>query len=184
MKAVLDIETGGFSITKNGICEIGILALDKDLNEVDRLHVYIIPYTRADDTLELVSYKEDAMRINGLNVDFLHKAGIPVETASNMIVKFFEKYNFKSLLGHNVGFDLPRVNYLLARFAHSVIPRLEIIDTLDIARASKRFAKNDLEFLCKELEIDNKDKHTAIGDCFSTIELYKKLVQEKIIYFF
>lgn len=175
MKAVLDIETGGFSITKNGVCEIALLALNKDLIEVDRLHVYISPYTRADDTNELVSYKEDAMKVNGLRVEFLERNGINVIVASKMIVDFFTKHEFKSLLGHNVGFDLQRVNYLLGRFLNSAIPQLEIIDTLDIARKSKLFAKNDLEFICNQLEISAVDKHTAVGDCISTIEVFKKL---------
>lgn len=34
MKAIIDIETGGFSITKNGVCEIGMLVIDDNLNVV------------------------------------------------------------------------------------------------------------------------------------------------------
>ena len=77
MKAFLDIETGGFSITKNGICEIAIIVVDDELNQVARLHQLIKPYKRVVDGVEsneLVSYKDDVMKINGLTEEQLRRA--------------------------------------------------------------------------------------------------------------
>ena len=41
---VLDLETGGFSASKNPITEIAVIVLDINLNEILRYENYIKPY--------------------------------------------------------------------------------------------------------------------------------------------
>jgi len=80
MKAVIDIETGGFSKEKNGICEIGIIAVDENNIETGSLNVLINPYTRPlefqEEPNQLVSYKDDAMAVHGITLDELLHCGL------------------------------------------------------------------------------------------------------------
>lgn len=176
--AFLDTETGGFSVTKNGVCEIGMIVVDDDLNVVDEFHCYIKPYTRADDTDELVSYKDDAMAINGLTEAFLIENGMPVGDAMNLLSQFALKHQIQKIIGHNVKvFDIPRVEHLLSRFTVATFKHIELEDTLPMARNKwPNQPSHKLEHLCVAFEIANQDKHTAKGDCYSNIELYKLLI--------
>ncbi len=69
MIAFIDIETGGFSIEKNGVCEIFTVVIPEtpDMTNID-YHCLIKPYKRPNSD-ELVSYKNDAMAVNGIKVE-------------------------------------------------------------------------------------------------------------------
>ena len=103
-------------LRKNGVCEIGLLLLDESLNVVSNWQSYISPYTRGEDIDELVSYKEDAMLVNGLSESFLIENGKPVVEVCNTIKAILNDIEITEVIGHNVGFDIKRVNYLLGRF--------------------------------------------------------------------
>lgn len=178
MKGFLDIETGGFSITKNGICEIALIAVDNDHNYVDTFHCLIKPYTRADDTDELVSYKDDAMAINGLTVQKLIDFGIDVEVAAEQLYNFIIKHDIVEIIGHNSKvFDIPRVKYLLQRFMSiDLTPLINEDDTMIIAKSKLNLPSYKLEVLCEHFGIVNTNSHSAAGDALATFELYKKLI--------
>lgn len=179
MIAFLDIETGGFSITKNGVCEIAIIAVDIHTKSIiDKLQIYIKPYTRADDTDELVSYKDDAMEINGLSVEKLIQDGIDVIEAINQTVSFLEKHKITTICGHNSNaFDIPRIEYLFERFSNGYsIKHLQKEDTMQIAKNNYNFESHKLPFLCNHFGIDHKNQHTALGDAMATYLLYFILI--------
>lgn len=172
-RAIIDIETGGFSITKNGVCEIGVLIINEQY-EVLMHHYWIIkPYTRPDSD-ELVSYKDDAMAVNGISMDEIEK-GFDIESVCDAFVKNIECFNVKTLIGHNFRlFDNPRLKYLVERFTEYKFD-YDILDTLE---ESKKQGLNlesySLESLCKHYGIVNNDCHRALGDCYATLELLKK----------
>jgi len=175
MYAILDIETGGFSITKNGICEIGMIAIDESFNEIDRLQFYIKPYLR-DDLSELVSYKEDAMLVNGITIDQLEN-GIDIELACEKIVSFLNDNKIERLIGHNSDvFDIPRIEYILNRFKGLSISAYTKHDTMKMSKSAYNLTSYSLENLCSEFMITNKNSHSAIGDCEVTLEIFKKLI--------
>lgn len=176
MIAFLDIETGGFSKTKNGVCEIAVIAVDNDLNITDTYHVFIKPYYRENST-ELVSYKKDAMKVNGLLVEFLEKEGTYIRHAMQDLVAFLTKNNIITLIGHNSkAFDVPRVEYLLSRFANASVRNLNQKDTMLMAKRRLNLKSCKLGDLCKHFGIINKQEHSALEDTKATIELYKKLI--------
>jgi len=176
MKAVIDVETGGFSTTKNGICEIGIIFLDNDLNVIGEYEALIAPYTRADDTKEMVSYKEDAMNVNGISLWELEFKGICVKTVCRDLSDLLEYYDTKYLIGHNVKFDHSKVDYLFERFNKDNL-KMELIDTIKLTREKYKGLKSySLPNLCKHFNIQNKQEHRAIGDCKATLELYKLVI--------
>lgn len=177
MKGFLDIETGGFSVSKNGVCEIALIAVDKDNNFVDEFNVLIKPYTRADDTDELVSYKDDAMAVNGLTEQQLIEQGIDVVEAMNLFVEFCMKHNIQTIIGHcSNTFDIPRVEHLLQRFTQYSLDEYRKLDTIILAKDKIQLTSYKLIDLCTHFGIVNKNPHRASGDAFATFELYKSLI--------
>lgn len=176
MIAFLDIETGGFSITKNGVCEIALIVVDEQLNPIDTFHTLIKPYQR-EDSDELVSYKDDAMAVNGLSVERLVNEGKDVKQVVFDIVDFFCKNKVKTIVGHNSNaFDLPRVNYLLKRFSNASLVIANTQDTMVIAKQKLNLSSYSLENLCAHFSIINEKQHSAKSDVLATIKLYKKLI--------
>jgi len=175
MKAFLDIETGGFSITKNGVCEIALVAVN-DSGIVDCFHKLITPYTRDPDTNELVSYKEDSMKINGLTELQLIETGVDVVKVCETLLQFIEKYQITTIIGHcSKKFDYPRVKYLIERFTREVFD-IDQEDTHDIAKSKLNLPSYKLIDLCAHFGIENEKEHSALGDAKATYELYKKLI--------
>jgi DNA polymerase III epsilon subunit-like protein len=177
MKGFLDIETGGFSITKNGICEIALIAVNHQNEIFATFHTFIKPYTREEGSDELVSYKEDAMAVNGLTVEKLIEEGIDVEIAAVQLYNFIIENEIIEIIGHNSKtFDVPRIKYLLKRFMSVDLTSLiNEDDTMLIAKQKLNLPSYKLEVLCDHFGIINTDQHTAKGDAIATFELYKKL---------
>ena len=178
MKGILDIETGGFSITKNGVCEIALLAVNEKNEIVDTFHVLIKPYTRESGSDELVSYKDDAMGVNGLTVEQLIEKGIEVYEAMMDLKNFITTYGIETIIGHNSNaFDVPRVEYLLNRFIGFSIINLMKFDTMLLAKSKLILPSYKLELLCDYFGILIEDKHTAKGDALATLKLYLELIK-------
>lgn len=175
MKAFLDLETGGFSITKNGICEISLIAVDENLQVVDSFYCLIKPYTR-ENSEELVSYKWDSMKVNGLTIDKLIEEGDIVENAILQLFNFIIYNDIDIIIGHNsIRFDFPRIKYLLKRFMGYNIDHIKQEDTMIIAKRKLHLNSYALENLCFHFDIKNTEAHTAEGDVLTTIEIYKAL---------
>lgn len=173
MKAVLDLETGGFSITKNGVCEIAMIAIDDKFNVIDTFHEFIQPYYREEPADELVSYKDDAMSVNGLTVDFLVENGKPIEIVSKELLYFIDSNNIDTIIGHNINFDIMRAKYLINRFVGKDIGEIKTVDTLNLCRKTGNFLKNDLTYVCNAIGIKNEKAHSALSDCYAALEVYK-----------
>lgn len=174
MYAVIDIETGGFSKTKNAICEIAILVFNRDFELVREFQTLIAPYPRnaevAEEVGQLVSYKDDAMAIHGIPMDDILKAPTAMEVAEE-ISDILDSNGVVQFIGHNIKkFDKPWVENFMRRFGHPSFT-MDCIDTMELSK-SKGNAKNGLEDLCTQYGIENHKAHRALGDCFATIELY------------
>jgi DNA polymerase-3 subunit epsilon len=87
----------------------------------------------------------------------------------------------KKLIIHNAPFDLSFLNYELCFIKKEKIEKINVIDTLEIARAKFPGAQNSLDALCKRFNIDNskREKHSALVDCNLLKEVYINLVDQK-----
>lgn len=176
MKGFLDIETSGFSITKNAVCEIALIAVNDNYEVVDTFHSLILPYKR-EDSDELCSYKDDAMAVNGLTVEQIIKEGNDVEVVINGLFQFIVKHNIQTIVGHNSNaFDNTRVDYLLNRFTDFTIGHLRKLDTMILAKDKLQLPSYSLHNLCTHFGIVNTKVHSAEGDALATLELYKRLI--------
>lgn len=176
-----DLEVSGWSITKNAICEIAIIAVNPETFEVTaEFHALIKPYTRADDTDELVSYKPDAMAVNGLSEQQLIDEGLDVKEVCENLDKFIIRNNITTLIGHcSDNFDLPRIKYLFERFLGINIMDMMFStnDTHAIAKRKMTLPDYKLSTICEHYGIKNTKEHSALGDTYATYEVYKKLTQ-------
>lgn len=142
--------------------------------------VFIKPYTRADDTDELVSYKPDAMAVNGLSEQQLINEGLDVKEVCKNLDKFIIRNNITTLIGHcSDNFDLPRIKYLFERFLGINIMDMMFFtnDTHAIAKRKLTLPNYKLKTICEHFGIKNTKEHSALGDTYATYEVYKKLTQ-------
>jgi len=181
MYAVLDLETSGFSKTKNAICEIGILIVDSDFKIIEEYESLIKPYPRRKEHQEegkkMVSYKEDAMKINGILMEDL-EAAPDAEIIGKEVLEILTKYGVTTIIGHNAkSFDMPWIHEFLDRFGGG-FKFDDVIDTLLMARRIRNVKKgNKLPELCELFGIENKDEHRALGDCNATLKLLQVLIE-------
>ena len=166
---VLDTETTGLSV-KDGhrIVEIGCIELDDLIPTKKIFHFYLNPERKV---------SEEAFKVHGHSDEFLsdkHKFG---EIADN----FLEFINDKKIIIHNAEFDISHINNELLIAGKQKITKINIVDTLDIARNKFPGLAISLDALCKRFRIDNsrREKHTALVDCELLAKVYINLLDEK-----
>lgn len=177
---VLDIETGGFSKQKNGIAEIAVMIITHAGTVVATRSWLIRPYPRPVELQEtpgqLVSYKPDAMAVNGLTIERLEVEGEAAELVAQTIERILTDHGIDTLIGHNLKtFDKPWVEFFFERFGTGMkIPN--VLDTMSIARENhKGLGAYDLQSLCKHFNIETTDQHRAGGDTEATRQLFLAL---------
>lgn len=175
MKVFFDIETSGFSISKNGVCEIAMIITDNSLNSLHEYHALIKPYTQ-EHSAEYVIYKPEAMAVHDITIEQLQKDGQEVQAVTQEIVELLNNWKVQTMIGHNsISFDVPRLDYLLSRFQNRTIKQLYHQDTMKMAKERLTVNSYSLQNLCAVFGITNEKTHSAMGDVRATIELYKKL---------
>jgi DNA polymerase III epsilon subunit-like protein len=166
MKAVIDIETGGFNRKKNAIAEIGVIIIDENRNPIVSKAWLVKPYGK--------TYELKALEVNSISVEQLEKEGSDFKVIATYLKDLFETYKIEDYIGHNLwSFDIP---FLQEFFADAKVPHefKRAIDTFVIAK--KKYNECSLSSLCKRFAIEKTPNHRALSDCFATLELYKKLV--------
>lgn len=157
----IDIETTGLDSSIDQIIEVGAVKVQN--NEViDTFSSLINPGREIDPFITSLS---------GITNDDLSSAPDP----TSVLKDYFEFIGDSILIGHNVHFD---INFLYDSFEkHFSVPlKNDFVDTL---RLSRRFFKDapahKLSILADYLNIEVKEAHRALADCYTTIQLYYKL---------
>lgn len=173
MHAILDLETGGFSKQKNGLCEVAVLIVNKNYEIIDHYTSLIKPYKRPDSD-ELVSYKDGAMEVNGINRELLDFAP-EARTVSTVLEGLFRGNGIKTIVAHNANFDQAWIEYFLERFGTGF--KFEnTICTLELAREQNLPVENNkLSTLLEYFGIVNEEEHRAFGDAMATLRLWNEL---------
>ena len=166
---VLDTETTGLSV-KDGhrIVEIGCIELDELIPTNKIFHFYLNPERKV---------SEEAFKVHGYSDEFLSNKKKFIEIADD----FLEFIKDKILIIHNAEFDISHINNELLIAGKQKITKINIVDTLDIARNKFPGLAISLDALCKRFRIDNsrREKHTALVDCELLAKVYINLLDEK-----
>ena len=166
---VLDTETTGLSV-KDGhrIVEIGCIELDDLIPTKKIFHFYLNPERKV---------SEQAFKVHGYTDEFLSDKKKFEEIADD----FLEFIKDKKIIIHNADFDIAHINNELVIAGREKLKKINIVDTLDIARNKFPGSAISLDALCKRFRIDNsrREKHTAIIDCELLSKVYINLLDQK-----
>jgi len=166
---VLDTETTGLSV-KDGhrIVEIGCIELNDLIPTKKIFHFYLNPGRKV---------SEEAFKVHGYSDEFLSDK----QKFSEIADDFLEFIQDKKIIIHNAAFDIAHINNELSIAGKEKITKINIIDTLDIARNKFPGSAISLDALCKRFRIDNskREKHTALVDCELLSKVYINLLDQK-----
>jgi len=165
----LDTETTGISFRDgHKIVEIACVET-KDLIPTNKIFHKLINPKR--------DMPEDAFKVHGFTSDFLKNK----ETFSQIADEFLDFIKGKKIIIHNANFDLGFLNSELSLINKPLINKLEVIDSLEVARNKFPGISNSLDSLCKRFNIDlsRRTKHNALLDCELLREVYINLLDLK-----
>jgi len=161
-----DTETTGLN-PRGGdrLVEIGGVELINHIATGNSYHVYINPQR---------DMPEEAFRVHGLSAEFLADKPLFEHIAD----EFLEFVGDATLVIHNAAFDMGFINMELERAGRRMIPRTQVLDTLEIARRKHPTGPNSLDALCSRYGIDNSKriKHGALLDAEILAEVYLELI--------
>lgn len=169
---VYDVETTGFSSTKNALIEVSFTPIiNGDIQP---------PRTFRMRPHEGAIIEDSALKVNGYIREDIMTWGDPKEVLKEIILYLdsFER-KFKQV-GHNVAFDKRFLSAFFSRYGcygdfYSIF-RSNSFDTEKMAREQDiKAASFKLGDLCKYFEIPYENGHKAENDSVATAHLYQKL---------
>ena len=169
IEIVLDTETTGLSVKEgHRIVEIGCIELNDLVPTKKIFHFYLNPERKV---------SEEAFKVHGYSDKFLSDKKKFVEIADD----FLNFIKDKKVIIHNADFDIAHINNELSIAGKEKITKINVIDTLDIARNKFPGSSTSLDALCKRFRIDNskREKHTALVDCELLAKVYINLLDQK-----
>ena len=158
---VFDVETTGFSVSKDEIIEIAAIRLVEGIPQ-EEFHAYIKNTVNVGDSERIHKHGDLFLSENG-------------RSARDVFDEFFKFAKNSVLVGHNVGFDIKMVT-AQAQKADITVPKLQWCDTLDLAHRFILADRYSLEALAKHLELAHIPDHRAMNDVRATIDLLEILV--------
>lgn len=176
----IDTETGGTIPEKHSLLSVGCVIWDKNIGIIDERE-FFIAHNRF-----IVTKK--AQEINKFNrKEHMKKAEQPqevIDSILNFLYKYFDENMAIPVIGHNIQFD---INFLKAffrknnrsfnqYFSHRSIDTYSVFKTLVLAGIIEANIDSSSEaFKYFGIKVDNR--HSAIGDCFATVQLFEALIQ-------
>ena len=159
---ILDTETTGFYFSDGDrIIEVGVIEMINRKLTGSSFHVYINPQRAVG----------DSENIHGLSDAFLADKPLFAE-----IVQALNAYlDQAEIIAHNATFDM---NFLEAEFARAKLPalkgRVQVTDTLILAKRKHPGQKNSLDALVKRYDIKQRDRtfHGALLDAEILADVY------------
>jgi DNA polymerase-3 subunit epsilon len=168
IEVILDTETTGLSVDKDRIVEIACIELSNHTPTKNIFHTFINPETKV---------SADAFRVHGYSDEFLSNK----PKFKDIVKNFLDLIKDKKLVIHNADFDLGFLNNELSRLNVKPILKSDVVDTLQIARSKFPGVSNSLDALCKryKINIDAREKHSALVDCHLLSKVYIELIDKK-----
>ena len=175
-KCIIDIETGGFSIDKHMICEIGLVIIDCNNEIIQEYSSLIMPYLK-EDKFEFCEISEIAQEIHHITLYECDLNGQAPEVVVDEIDIILHNFDVKTFIGHNIkSFDAPRLNKFFNRFGIFGKYKFDnCIDTMTEAKNQLDLKSYSLASLCSYFGIVNETEHRALSDVKATFEAFKSL---------
>ncbi|MGI5878399.1 MAG: PolC-type DNA polymerase III [Christensenellales bacterium] len=160
---VLDIETTGLTVSRDGITEIAAVLVEGG-QITGRFQTFVNPGVPIPPTV---------VHLTGITDDMVRDA----PDATEALRRFHEFAGGRALVAHNAGFDMG----FLRRYGREAGAAFDqpVVDTLALARAlypTNRSHK--LAALCKKLGVRLEGHHRAINDAEATAGLFRVMIEE------
>ncbi len=158
---VFDIETTGFSPTKNRIIEIGAVKVSEG-KIVDRFSTFVDPLTPIPFEIEKLTGITDDMVMGAEQIDVV-------------LPRFLEFCEGCILVAHNARFDMSFIMENCDR--QGISHDFTYVDTVGIARIFlPGQKKHTLDAVAKALGVSLENHHRAVDDAEATAEIFVKLI--------
>jgi DNA polymerase III alpha subunit (gram-positive type) len=177
---VYDLETGGLKEDKHALAEVGFIALNWDLEEVERYEKIIKPYS------EELTYEPKALEVNKLTMEMINN-GEDAEKVLDEVIKFLKESKKRSgkkpvLCGHNMAaFDNRFLRAFFECFKKKLDDYVEVesgVDTMWWARwRYPELVNYKLQTVLEVEKLYNKNSHTSMADTEATAELVKIMLR-------
>lgn len=163
---ILDTETTGLEVQRgHRLIEIGCIELVQRRRSGREFHTYLNPERAID---------EGARAVTGIaDEDLLDKP-----LFRDVAAEFVAFIDGAELIAHNAAFDVGFLDAELARIgAPPLSGRVQVLDTLALAREKFPGQRNSLDALCKRLGVDNshRNMHGALLDANLLADVYLAL---------
>jgi DNA polymerase-3 subunit epsilon len=165
---ILDTETTGLEWKKgNRVVEIGCVELVERRPTGNTYQQYIDPQRE---------FEQGAAEVTGLSLEFLADKPVFADIAD----EFLAFVDGAELIIHNAAFDIGFLDYELSRLGEHygrMRDRVQVEDSLLMARQRFPGQRNSLDALCKRLGVDNahRQMHGALLDAQLLCEVYLHL---------
>ena len=184
--ACIDTETTGFIAGYHNLIEIGVVPATKRFTPfLEPFHVFIKP---ENDNIE-----PEAMKVNGINLEELYRTGLTVNESREAWYEWYEKYVIKNgykvilPIGQNYAqFDSTFIQhwlkheqfqYISRRCRDTMILALAYNDIADSLNLERPFLDVSQQTICKTFGIPQPNAHSAIADCYTTLQIWEKLIK-------
>jgi DNA polymerase-3 subunit epsilon len=164
--AIIDCETTGFSPRRGDkIVEIAIITINLNGEIVDKYETLINPNRAI-----------GASHIHNINAEMVEHAPRIEEVIEDIIYHL----NDKTIVGHNIEFDLRFLNHELSKYLRSEIKLNGVCTMQMIGFVEPTIPSRGLDSVCNYYNIENSNSHTALGDCYATVSLFN-IIRSNII---
>src|SRR5699024_3781627 len=160
---VFDVETTGLSSTYDVIIELAGVKMHHG-EPIDTFESFANPHRSLPDRIIEITGITDDMLVGAREID-------------DVLKKFHDWVGDSVLVAHNATFD---IGFLNQGYAKIDLPSIKntIIDTLELARfLLPELGNHRLNRLCKKLQVELTQHHSAIYDAEATAEMFWKLVE-------
>jgi DNA polymerase-3 subunit alpha (Gram-positive type) len=159
---VFDIETTGFSSSRNRIIEIGAVRVVNG-NITDKFSTFVNPDVPIPFEIE---------QLTGINDNMV----LPYPKIDEILPQFLEFCGDSVLVAHNASFDVGFMAYNAARLNIAFDPT--VIDTVALARLLlPKLNRYKLDTVAKALNISLENHHRAVDDAGCTAEIFVAFVR-------
>lgn len=165
-QVILDTETTGLEAHRgHRLIEIGCVELVQRRRTGREFHTYLNPERAID---------EGARAVTGISDEEL----LDKPLFRDIAAEFLQFIDGAEVIAHNAAFDAGFIDAELARIgAGKLAERVQMLDTLALAREKFPGQRNSLDALCKRLDVDNSHRglHGALLDANLLVDVYLAL---------
>ena len=175
----IDTETCGTDPQKNDLLSIALVVWSKTKGIIDSKDFFIkySDYNLTEESRLITNFNETAHNLKA----------IPGKDVAKQIMTFLCQHfdlNYKiTIIGHNVSFDISFLKVFFAKsgitfdniFSHRSIDTYSIYKSLILAGKIDKDIESSTEAF-NYFNINIAERHTAMGDCLATVELFENLL--------